>query len=197
VIGRHEAFTLSFAADGSVQRTGAPQPPPLQFMDMVGEDVEQRLAEHCRLAVRQAFDLQRAPLIRTQLLRLAPRRHALLVVVHHLVLDGWSEVVLLDELAHAYNAIVAGDKPSFAPAESWCDYVREADRRRGERGERQIEFWRNRYATLPEPLTLPADRPRSQASTLDFAAATARHDFSPELIAALRARAREQGITFY
>ncbi|MGN6729729.1 MAG: amino acid adenylation domain-containing protein [Rhodanobacteraceae bacterium] len=197
VIGRHEAFTLSFAADGSVQRTGAPQPPPLQFMDMVGEDVEQRLAEHCRLAVRQAFDLQRAPLIRTQLLRLAPRRHALLVVAHHLVLDGWSEVVLLDELAHAYNAIVAGDKPSFAPAESWCDYVREAGRRRGEHGERQIEFWRNRYATLPEPLTLPSDRPRSQSSTLDFAAATARHDFSPELIAALRARAREQGITFY
>src|SRR5690348_13949211 len=166
-------------------------------MDMVGEDVEQRLAEHCRLAVRQAFDLQRAPLIRTQLLRLAPRRHALLVVAHHLVLDGWSEVVLLDELAHAYNAIVAGDKPSFAPAESWCDYVREAGRRRGEHGERQIEFWRNRYATLPEPLTLPTDRPRSQSSTLDFAAATARHDFTPELIAALRARAREQGITFY
>ncbi|HET6913938.1 MAG TPA: amino acid adenylation domain-containing protein [Rhodanobacteraceae bacterium] len=198
VIGRHEAFTLSFAADGSVQRTGSPQPPPLQFIDMAGDAADQRLAEHCKRELQQAFDLQRAPLLRTQLLRLAPQRHALLIVVHHLVLDGWSEVVLLDELAQAYNAFAAGARPAFAPAESWCDYVREEfERRDGESGARQIEFWRERYATLPEPLGLPADRPRSQASALDFSAATARHDFAPELIAALRARAREQGITFY
>ncbi|HET7557589.1 MAG TPA: amino acid adenylation domain-containing protein, partial [Rhodanobacteraceae bacterium] len=198
VIGRHEAFALSFAMDGSVQRIGAPQPPPLQFVDMTGEDAEQRLAEHCRRAVQQPFDLQRAPLIRTQLMRLSQRRHALLVVVHHLVLDGWSEMVLLDELAQAYNALAGGDKPAFAPAESWADYVcQAAQRRSGERGERQLEFWRRRYATLPEPLALPGDRPRTQASSMDFAAATVRHDFAPELISALRARAREQGITFY
>jgi amino acid adenylation domain-containing protein len=198
VIGRHEAFTLSFAADGSVQRTGTPQPPPLQFVDLSGDAAEQRLAEHCKGALQQAFDLQRAPLIRTQLLRLAPQRHVLMIVVHHLVLDGWSEVVLLDELAQAYNAFAAGARPVFAPAESWCDYVRaEAERRRSESGDRQLEYWRNRYATLPEPLALPTDRPRLQASEMDFAAATARHDFAPALIAALRARAREQGITFY
>ncbi|HEX6614212.1 MAG TPA: amino acid adenylation domain-containing protein [Rhodanobacteraceae bacterium] len=198
VIGRHEAFALSFAAEGSVQRIGAPMPPPLQFMDMVGEDAERHLAEHCKRAAQQPFDLQRAPLIRTQLLRLAQRRHALLIVVHHLVLDGWSETVLLDELAQAYNAIAGGEKPSFAPADSWCDYVREvAQRRGGERGERQLEYWRKRYATMPEPLALPTDRPRAQASGVDFGAATARHDFAPELIVGLRARAREQGITFY
>ncbi|HET6906886.1 MAG TPA: amino acid adenylation domain-containing protein, partial [Rhodanobacteraceae bacterium] len=195
VIGRHEAFTLSFAADGSVQRTGVSAPPPMQFIDMSGEDAEQRLAEHCRSASRQPFDLQHAPLIRTQLLRLAPQRHALLIVVHHLVLDGWSEAVLLDELAQAYNAFVVGGKPALDPPESWCDYVRtEAERRRSDR---QVEFWRNRYATLPEPLALPTDRPRSQAGEMDFAAATARHDFAPELVSALRARAKEQGITFY
>jgi amino acid adenylation domain-containing protein len=198
VLGRHEAFTLSFAADGSLQRTSAPQPPPMQFMDMSGEGVEQRLAEHCKRELQHAFDLQHAPLIRTQLLRLAPQRHALLIVVHHMVLDGWSEVVLLDELAQAYNAFAAGGKPALAPAESWCDYVRaELERRGSERGEQQVEYWRNRYATLPEPLALPTDRPRTQASELDFAAATARHDFAPELVTALRARAREQGITFY
>ena len=198
VIGRHEAFTLSFAADGSVQRTGALPPPPMQFLDISGEEAEQRLAEHCRHELQRAFDLQHAPLIRTQLLRLAPQRHALLIVVHHLVLDGWSETVLLDELAQAYNAFVAGEKPALAPAESWCEYVQaEFERRGGERGEQQVEFWRNRYATVPDPLGLPTDRPRSQASELDFAAATARHDFAPELVTGLRARAREQGITFY
>ena len=198
VISRHDAFTLSFAADGRLQRTGLPQPPPLQFLDMAGDDADERMAAHCARALQQPFDLQRAPLIRTQLLRLAPERHGLLIIVHHLVSDGWSEAVLLDELAQTYNALVAGEPATLETPASWRAFaLEEAERRRGPEAERQLQFWRGCYATIPEPLALPVDHPRTQAGEMNFAAATVRHNFPPELVARLRKRAREQGVTFY
>ncbi|HXS72799.1 MAG TPA: amino acid adenylation domain-containing protein [Rhodanobacteraceae bacterium] len=194
VIARHEAFTLSFAPDGSVQRIGAVAPPPLQFVDLAGSDAEAKLEAQSAYALKQPFDLERAPLIRTQLLRLGPEHHALMVTVHHLVSDGWSEAVLLEELAHSYNAFAACERPALPPAESWHAYVlAERARRRG--AQPQLEYWQRVYASVPEPLALPTDRATSPAARLDFAAAGVRHEFPRELADSLRRHARKGGVT--
>ncbi|MGH8162871.1 MAG: aminotransferase class III-fold pyridoxal phosphate-dependent enzyme, partial [Rhodanobacteraceae bacterium] len=164
VTQRHEALTLSVAEDGGSQRIGTPRPLATEFIDLAGVDAEARLDAHCAQAVRQPFDLTRAPLLRAQVVRLASDRHVLLVVAHHLVFDGWSEAVFLDELARAYNAFVAGQQPGLAPAESWRAYVlMERARRVDSDATQRMEYWQRVYDTIPEPLLLPADRrPRGE-----------------------------------
>ncbi|MEO6968568.1 MAG: amino acid adenylation domain-containing protein, partial [Rhodanobacteraceae bacterium] len=198
VTQRHEALTLSFAEDGGSQRVGTPQALTADFIDFSGTDAETRLAAHCVAAVRQPFDLTHAPLLRAQLLRLAPERHALLVVAHHLVFDGWSEAVFLDELAQAYNAFVAGQQPELTPAESYRAYVlTERARRADGDASLQMDYWQRVYSTIPEPLLLPADRRPQGEPEPDLSAATVRHEFSPDLVAALRQCARRKGVTLY
>ncbi len=193
---RHEAFRLSFAADGGVQRLGTGGPVVLEFVDLGDEDTGTAPVAHCSAVLRQPFDLSRAPLMRMQLLRLAPDRHALLVVAHHLVFDGWSAAVFLDELAHAYSAFTAGHEPALATAESYRAYVlAERNRHAGVEWPRQLDYWKRLYTTLPEPLALPNNWSRDAEQ--DFGAATIRHEFAPSLVNALRTTARREGVTLY
>ncbi|MBS0558373.1 MAG: amino acid adenylation domain-containing protein [Proteobacteria bacterium] len=194
VTARHEAFALSFAADGGQQRAGPLQPLPLSEKDLAGADAA-TLSACCANVVGRAFDLIRAPLARAELLRLGAQRHALLFVAHHLIFDGWSAAILLDELAQAYAACATGRSVELAPAESFRAYaLAERARRAMPAAASQIEYWKRLYAQPPAPLNLPTDR---AAADTDFAATTLRHDFPPDLVAALRQTARRDGVTLY
>jgi len=193
---RHEAFALSFSPDGVWQRVGTARELSLGFVDLSGESVDAKLVAHCAAAVRQPFDLTVAPLVRAELLRLAPNRHALLVVAHHLVFDGWSEAVLLDELEQFYQAAISGCEPKLELAESYRAYVLCERARRADGGAASpLDYWRRLYATLPDPLTLPSDRP--MANALNRTAGTVCYEFPLELVAALRLEARRHGITLF
>ncbi|MBE8520858.1 non-ribosomal peptide synthase/polyketide synthase [Amycolatopsis sp. H6(2020)] len=100
------------------------------------------------------FDLTTGPLTRATLIRRGPDDHLLLLCQHHIITDGWSVGLLVDELA----ALYAGEKP--APLDiGYRDYSRwHQDRLAGLR-DRQLAYWRTQLAGL-EPLDLPTDRPR-------------------------------------
>jgi amino acid adenylation domain-containing protein len=192
VTARHEAFSIAFAADGTVMRAGTQR-------GIVPTDVavpESQLETHCAASMRRPFDLAAAPLARIELIELAPRRHALFVVAHHLIFDGWSAAVFLDELAQTYRALRDGRTPELPPAESLRTYALTEYARR-ERAElrAQLDYWTQLYAKRPDVLDLPSDRPRPAQST--FAADTMRHSFSPEATDALRHLARRCGATLY
>ena len=85
----------------------------LDFSDMPADE---RDAEARRLAneeVTRAFDLRRGPLLRARVMRLAPEEHALLIIIHHIICDGWSIGVLMNEVAALYTAYTAGEEPSL------------------------------------------------------------------------------------
>jgi NRPS condensation-like uncharacterized protein len=63
----------------------------------------------------QAFDLQNGPLLSLRLLRLAAQEHVLLLTLHHIIADGWSMNILIDEFMRTYDALVAGREPTLAP----------------------------------------------------------------------------------
>ncbi|MBS0433236.1 MAG: aminotransferase class III-fold pyridoxal phosphate-dependent enzyme, partial [Proteobacteria bacterium] len=196
VVARHEAFALSFSRDGGTQRINPVAPLALDFVDLVGGEPEARLEAHCAQELHRPFDLSRAPLIRAQLLRLAPQRHALLLVVHHLVFDGWSEAILLQELSQAYNAYSSGGEPELPSAESFRSYVLEERARRAEPGAAsQLEYWKKIYASPPAPLDLPCDRPPTALP--EFGAATERHIFAAPWVQQMRDAARREGVTLY
>ena len=190
VCARHEAFAMSFAADGSVLRVGPPAAITPAFIDLSA--VKRTLQQHCAEAVRRPFDLTRAPLLRCELLRLGVHSHALLIVAHHLIFDGWSAAVFLEEVASGYRALAAGCEPEWPVAESFREFALERHHRQPHT---QLEYWKNVYATLPEVLALPTDGrapPRP-----DYTADTVFYDFATELRSALHDCARTHGVTIY
>jgi len=196
VCGRHEAFALAFSRDGSSQRLSDTVPLVPEFVDLGDGAGAARIDAHCAEQLRQPFDLTRAPLARAQLLRSGPRRHHLLIVAHHLVFDGWSEAVLLEELANAYNACAASREPNLPAAQSYRAYVLAERARREQPAQRkQLDYWKQLYATPPAPLELPGDRPPTAQP--EFAAATERHVFSAAWTRRMREAARREGVTLY
>ncbi|HEX5758263.1 MAG TPA: amino acid adenylation domain-containing protein [Thermoanaerobaculia bacterium] len=201
VVARHEALRTTFAADrsggpGVVQVVAPALAPPLPLVDAASADDPE--AELRRLAAEEAarpFDLERGPLLRAALVRLAPAEHVLLLTLHHIVADGWSMGVLLRELGALYGAAIAGGPDPLPPLPvQYADFaVWQRGWLAGETLERQLAYWREALAGAPQVLELPADRPRPAAQT--FRGGRARLLLPPETAAALAARARRRGTT--
>ncbi|MEU4403168.1 amino acid adenylation domain-containing protein [Streptosporangium sp. NPDC023963] len=143
------------------------------------------------------FDLGDGPLLRVTLVRLAPEDHVLLVAVHHIVADGWSAELLLDELLSGRDGRDGHDERAGRPEPrvGYGDYALwQRERLAGPRLERHLEFWREELAALP-PLDLPLDRPRPARQGHRGAWHDLRLDAG--LTGALGELARERGATLY
>lgn len=108
------------------------------------------------------FDLQHDALLRVGLLRLADDEHVLLVTLHHIIADGWSMKVLIDEFAKAYAAFSAGSEPELpALTIQYRDYAlwQRSWLEAGEQ-DRQLAYWRQQLGERQPMLELPADHPR-------------------------------------
>ncbi|MBL0696563.1 non-ribosomal peptide synthase/polyketide synthase, partial [Comamonas sp. JC664] len=108
------------------------------------------------------FDLERGPLFRARMLRLAPEHHVLLVTMHHIISDGWSIGVLVREVAAFYEARLRGGAPKLPELPvQYADFARwQHDWMQGPVLEAELDYWREQLAGAPTALELPTDRPR-------------------------------------
>ncbi|MUN36834.1 amino acid adenylation domain-containing protein [Actinomadura sp. NEAU-AAG5] len=201
VTDRHESLRTVFAEDADGPRQvilpagSGPEP--------VIEDVpEERLQERLGEAVRSGFDLSAEPPLRVWLLRTAPDEHVLLFVVHHIAGDGWSMPLLVRDLTLAYEARVAGRLPNWAPLPvQYADYALWQRRVLGSEDDpdspisRQLAFWEESLAGLPEELALPFDRPRPAVSSHE--GGTVSFDVPGDLHRALLGLARESQASLF
>ena len=106
IVERHEALRTTFTAiEGvPVQRIADERSGFALLEQDLGEeaDAEGAVSRIADEEVRQGFDLERGPLIRGRLLRVGAEEHVLLVTMHHIVSDGWSIAVLIEELGKLY-----------------------------------------------------------------------------------------------
>ncbi|WP_333766773.1 amino acid adenylation domain-containing protein [Streptomyces sp. IBSBF 2435] len=179
VIARHESLRTVFAEHDGVPRqvildaARAAGHPPLVIEDPpAGQDAEEWSREAVRRLTAAPFDLAADPPVRAHLLRPAPERHILVLVLHHVVADGWSLAPLCRDLGAAYRARSAGGGEPDWPAlpVQYADYTlwqRELLGGEDEAGltARQLAFWRKALDGVPDVLDLPADRPRPAAPT--------------------------------
>ncbi len=164
---RHESLRSSFRwENGEVYLTLAPPAEvPLPQIDLSALPPEHRGVTLRRLIDAQgsfAFDMTRGPLFVTQLVRLSPREHALLLNIHHLISDGWSLQVLHRELLLHYAAFSQGRPAPLPPLAIQLPDFAWWQRRifAGEALGAQLAWWRNALSQLPPPPGLPNDRPR-------------------------------------
>ncbi|MFE5328303.1 amino acid adenylation domain-containing protein [Embleya sp. NPDC056575] len=203
LLARHDSLRTTFgtSADGHPTATvHPPAPVPVTRRD-APLDLDLGARERWAAALvgeefARPFDLEVAPLFRAALVRLDRDDTILVVVLHHLVGDGWSVHLMVNELMADYNAFVAGlDSPLSAPAVRYGDYAAWQQRRLGgAEGERAAAYWRERLAGVGT-LALPTDRPRPPRQTFSGDG----HSFvlDPELCDAVTALGRAHGATQY
>ncbi|MGW1811458.1 amino acid adenylation domain-containing protein [Streptomyces sp. NPDC002078] len=206
VVARHETLRTTFVTvDGEPRQVVAsPKPVPLPVVDLRGVDENRRDGVLRELAAAEAalpFDLARGPMLRLVLVSLSAPEHVLLLTFHHIVADGWSMGVLLDELTAGYSAALqdsdeSGPRRQELPDLSvqYADYALWQRDALNEAGLRQhLDYWHEKLRGIPPLLALPTDRPRPQTLRYEGAA----HAFTvPEPVSrAVDALARRLGAT--
>jgi len=201
LVERHEALRTTFGVQGDEpeQRIG---PATSRFAlvehDLAGHpDAPGELARVTAEEAAAPFDLERGPLIRGRLVRLAEDDHLLLLTMHHIVADGWSMGVLTRELSGLYGAFRAGEPDPLPELPiQYADYA--AWQRRwveDEVLERQAGYWTKTLAGAPALLELPTDHPRPPQQ--DHAGARLPIELDEAVTAGLKALGRRHGTTLF
>ena len=171
LINRRDALRGSFSPDGNNFVVAANIDADLPLIEISGIDSESKqnsLDEFIETAAATPFNLEFGPLIRSQLLRFSDSENYLLITVHHIVCDGWSTGILLNELAELYSAEVGKRQPNLLPAPSFADYASELHVNQGSEGYlASRSYWLAQYADEPSVLDLPLDKPRPAKRTFN------------------------------
>nr|CAC01604.1 peptide synthetase [Anabaena sp. 90] len=145
----------------------------------------------------QPFDLEKQALVRATLVVLSVTEHLFLVCMHHIVSDGWSMGVFVQELATLYNAYSIGQPANLAPLPiQYADFALwQRQWLAGDVLQNQLNYWQQQLKDAPALLSLPTDRPRPAVQT--FAGAYHEFALSVELTQKLTKLSQEQGVTLF
>ncbi|MBD0671976.1 non-ribosomal peptide synthase/polyketide synthase, partial [Streptomyces sp. CBMA156] len=202
VAARHETLRTTFPHTDGVPRQSVLPADQAAVPLAVRPARESELPVLLRDAAVDGFDLTAEVPLRAELFALAPDEHVLLVVMHHIAGDGWSMGPLSRDLGAAYAARRGGGAPDWAPLPvSYRDYTLWQQEILGDESDadsafaRQVAYWTDALAGLPEQLRLPADRPRPAAMSYGGDLIDIRID--AELHAGLVELARRSGASLF
>ena len=202
VVARHEALRSHFRiAAGTLEQIVAPELVlTVPIVDLQDVEPSERNAEASALVERLAdetLDIDAGPLIKASIVKLSPSEHILVVVIHHIVSDGWSIGVFQHELSDLYAAALEEREPGLEelPVQYGDFATWQRDYLSGELLAREVSHWRDRLADPPALLELPTDRPRPAVQSFDGAAVT--FSVPDEVSAALQSIASSHGATLF
>ena len=198
VVARHEILRTTYAevAGAPVQLARPTMPAALRVVDLRSGTAETREATAIALLQDEAatpFDLTRGPMLRAVLVQLSDSESLLLLLAHHIAVDGASIGVIMREISTLYSR---GAEPLPALPIQYADYAEwEQQALSGDRLERLLAYWRNALDGAPGAVALPFDWPR----TASAAGRGARHvtTLPSTLATAIGALARRRGVTPY
>ncbi len=198
---RHESLRTVFraGADGQpVQRVEESCDPALEVIALTDVPEREARASHEAARIGQTpFDLGCGPLLRLGLVRLSHDEHLLVVVMHHIVSDGWSMQIIVDEFVAHYCARVLGETPKLTPLPiQYADYAQwqRSWLEAGEK-ERQLAYWKQQLGTDHPVLQLPADHARRADGR--YRAGAVRMALPTSLVKQLQQLAQAEGATLF
>jgi amino acid adenylation domain-containing protein len=202
IIQRHEALRTNFATiEGNPVQVIKPES-NWQLTLVNGKDSPkyreyQEIKKWLEIHSHQPFDLANDSLIRATLLKLSDTEYFLLICLHHIVSDGWSMGVFIEELTTLYNAYTKGLEPLLPELPiQYADFaIWQREYLQGEIRQNQLNYWQKQLAAAPALLHLPTDRPRPPEQR--FEGDRINGILSPELSQGLNRLSREQGVTLF
>ncbi len=202
IVRRHEVLRTTFATvEGEARQIiTSTNGISLRTIDLREEsevEQERRVREEVSREAQAPFNLRRGPLMRLTVLQQSESEHVLLLTMHHIISDGWSMGVMINELSRLYGAYVRGEEsPLPELGIQYADYAMwQRERLQGEVLDRQLDYWREQLRGVPAVLELPADRPRTNAQS--FRGATEVLVLGEELSEGLKQISRQNGVTLF
>ncbi|MFC5184122.1 non-ribosomal peptide synthetase [Actinomadura harenae] len=202
VADRHESLRTVFPETDGVPRQEILDGPPGRPSLVVEHLGEEALADALQAEMGHRFDVERELPWRTRLFVLSQDESVLVVVAHHIAVDGWSMGVLARDLSTAYAARRSGTAPGWTPLTAqYADYALWQREVLGDPDDpdslitEQLAHWREALAGAPEELALPTDRPRPATAT--FEGGSVELHVPEEAHRRLAAVARHHGVTMF
>ncbi|PSB01236.1 non-ribosomal peptide synthetase, partial [Merismopedia glauca] len=198
IIQRHETLRTKFVteAERPIQIILPIPEFKLEIIDL--SDRSDLVLEIIQAETQKSFDLSQGYLYRIQLLHISPNEHILLVVLHHIICDGWSMGVFIQELAKLYLNF-SHQKASPLPTIKlqYADYAIWQRQRLSESVlQTQLDYWKQQLSGNLPILELPSFRSR-QLQVDSWRGKTKSARLSPELTQKLKAIAQHEGATLY
>ena len=198
LIKRHEALRASFSTDGVYMTIYKYAPIEISTNDLSKlneEEKKQALADYTSSDAHFLFDLVNGPLIKIGIAKLSDKNHNLVITAHHIICDGWSIGIMLQDLGQLYSAYSENVTPNMPVAIPFSTYADEELLFEVSTENRETEaFWHAVYKDSIPVVDLPTDHPRPSLRTykskrLDFA-------LDPSLLLKLQQTARANGASF-
>ncbi len=198
LVGRHEALHAAFSADGQSLCIFDEASLPLAFQDCTSHsaaDQEKTVAHGIDQDARHVFDLVHGPLLKARLLRLSDTSHHFTLTAHHIICDGWSLGVLLQELSALYTAYTQHTAPNLPPAPLFSTFAANQLAFAATTECQTTEaFWQAQYRKSVPVVNLPTDFPRPALRT--FAGSRADLPLDDTLVQAVRQLGLRAGSSF-
>jgi amino acid adenylation domain-containing protein len=199
VVARHEALSVRFSPQGEYQERTASIAIDVPLQDLAPLDQAARDAQVAEILGRAAstpFDLSRGPLLNVQILKLAEQEYVILFSAHHIILDGWSSGVLLQEISIVYSAACQGQPYQLPEPTPFSEYVSaEVEQQQSAEVVQAYQYWQNQFAFPPAVLDLPTDRPRPAFKS--YKGGTITWTIETSVYQALKRAAAEQHATLF
>jgi non-ribosomal peptide synthetase component F/thioesterase domain-containing protein/acyl carrier protein len=202
VIGRHEMLRTTFVDSNGelLQIISPPSPFRLERTTVCGKDLadkEEKLQQLVRDESQIPFDLAKGPLLRARLFELSQDDHVLLLTLHHILADGWSQSILQKELWAAFAAEDQSGDAGLPPLNiQYSDFAAwQKEWLASEDSNEHRDFWLNALKPPLPVLDFPTDRPPQNRPASHGAIET--YLLPPELAASLKACAQKNNSTMF
>ncbi|MAU17385.1 MAG: non-ribosomal peptide synthetase [Muricauda sp.] len=188
VIQRHESLRGVFSADGRFMTVFNEIPLNIHYQDLSALDDSEKekiIAEYLSEDANLVFDLEKGPLLKVGLVKKSDFEHALILTAHHIVFDGWSSGILLEELGSIYSAHVNSTPAVLPEAERFSSYAdQQALFETSSEFKITEDFWLRQFDSTVPQVNMPTDFPRPPLRTFK----SRRQDFilSKELLAKIK-----------
>ncbi|MEO3406874.1 amino acid adenylation domain-containing protein [Mucilaginibacter sp. CAU 1740] len=169
ITNMHQALRMAFSADGKSICVYKDLPLDFSFADVASRtDAEKQafITEQNNQNAFTPFNLVNGPLFKVQLIKLAEAEYRLTFIAHHIVCDGWSIGIMMQDLSKLYSAYTKGEDLTLPSAPSFIDYSNEQTLFTGNKEFKDIEqYWLNEFKGSNYLMDLPADLPRPAVRT--------------------------------
>ncbi len=198
LVSRHESLRTTFSSNGESLCIIADLPIDIPTIDLTPLPPPERdfqLAQIVKQDLNQPFNIEQGTLFRAQIIKLAQQEHLLLLNAHHIICDGWSWTILIEDLGALYSAQAQGINPNLPVAEKFSDYaIAEIAAAQQPDAVETEQYWLTQFADAVPVVDFPTDRSRPPFRT--FNAAREDYDLDAEVGEGLKQLGKKFGCSF-